>query len=138
VVGVVVSLCKPGDAAACAPLAVGAPVAALRSFLIRTPLNAVPPSPWLGIVGDPDQVGNVHGVRVMAVAPHSPADKGGLKNHPEREKGDLIAAVDGQPVDTPEALAEQLGKHAIGESVKLLIFRGDKFREVTVVLHAAP
>jgi len=151
VVGVLVHACKTdappapaADASAapraapCAAIVVGAPVHALRSFLVRTPLNAVAPSPWLGIVGAPDASGTVRGVRVMAVAPQSPAEKGGLKTHPDRVKADLIAAVDNQPVDSPEALAELIGKHAVGESVKLLVFGTDKFRELTVVLRAAP
>ena len=141
VVGILIHACKPPaspTAAGCAQIVVGAPVPALRNFLVRTPLNAVSPSPWLGIVGAPDASGNVRGVRVMAVAPQSPAEKGGLKTNPDRANADLIAAVDGQPVETPERLAELIGKHAIGEPVKLLVFAGDKFKEVTVVLRAAP
>jgi serine protease Do len=129
-----------GAAVPCTPTVVGAPVAALRHFLVRTPLNAVAPSAWLGIVGAPDSAGNVRGVRVMAVAPQSPAEKGGLKTHSDRNKADLIAAVDGHPVDTPEQLAEAIGKHAIGESVKLLVLGGEgqKYRETSIVLRAAP
>jgi serine protease Do len=146
VVGVLVHACKTdapsadggAQARPCAPIVVGAPVFALRNFLVRTPLNAVAPAPWLGIVGAPDASGNVRGVRVMAIAPQSPAEKGGLKTHTERPKADLIAAVDGQPVESPEALAELISKHAVGEQVKLLVFGGDKFRELTVVLRAAP
>ena len=155
VVGILVHACKDSDgapaapispqkAAACAPVIVGAPVSALRRFLVRTPLNAVQPSAWLGIVGAPDTSGNVRGVRVLAVAPASPAEKGGLKTNTDRGQADLIAAVDGQPVETPEKLAELISKHSIGESVKLLVLgaptsTGDaKYREATVVLRAAP
>ncbi len=138
VVGVVVHACRATDSATCVLTTVGAPVSALRNFLVRTPLNAVPPSPWLGIVGQPDTSGNVRGVRVMAIAPQSPAEKGGLKTNPDRGASDLIAAVDGQPVETPEGLADVIGKHAVGETVKLLVFGGAKFRELTVVLRAAP
>ncbi len=139
VVGVVIHACRATDAATCVPTMVGAPVHALRDFLVRTPLNAVPPAPWLGIVGAPDTSGNVRGVRVVQIAPQSPAEKGGLKtNAADRNGSDLIAAVDGQPVETPEGLAEVIGKHAVGESVKLLVFGSEKFREVIVVLRAAP
>jgi serine protease Do len=138
VVGVVVHACRATETSTCVLTTVGAPVAALRNFLVRTPLNAVAPSPWLGIVGQPDTSGNVRGVRVMDVAPQSPAEKGGLKKNHDRAAADLIAAVDGQPVDTPESLADLIGKHAVGDSVKLLVFGGDKFRELTVVLRAAP
>ncbi len=138
VVGVMVRLCKVQDAATCSPLAVAAPVSSLRQFLAHTPLNAVAPSPWLGIVGAPDTSGNTHGVRVMAVAPQSPAEKGGLKANADKNAADLIVAVDGQPVDTPEKLAEAISKHSIGETVKLLLLTGDKFHEAPVQLRAAP
>ncbi len=138
VLGVMVRVCKTGPARTCTPLIAGAPVAAIREFLSHTPMNAVAPSPWLGIVGEPDAAGNTHGVRVMAVAPQSPADKGGLKANANRGQADLIVAVDGQPVDTPEKLAEFIGKHGIGENVKLLVLSGDKFRELAVILRPAP
>jgi serine protease Do len=131
VVGVIVRACRVAmlDASkasspqiACAPTLIGAPVSALRSFLIHTPTNATAPAPWLGIVGQPDASGSVHGVRVMAVAPQSPAAKGGLKSNADRERSDLIIAVDGAPVDSPEKLADAIAKHAIGDTVKLLVF----------------
>jgi S1-C subfamily serine protease len=47
--------------------------------------------------------------------------------------------VDGEPVDSPQKLAEAIGKHAIGEPLKLLLLGGaGSFREVSVVLRAAP
>jgi serine protease Do len=141
VVGILIHACKAADKdtkTSCAQVIVGAPVYALRNFLVKTPLNAVQPSPWLGIVGAPDTSGNVRGVRVMAVAPQSPAEKGGLKTNADRNRADLIAAVDGQPVETPEGLAELIGKHSVGETVKVLVFGSEKFREVSVVLRASP
>lgn len=138
VVGVMVHVCKTSESGPCSPLTVAAPVAAIRQFLAHTPMNAVAPSPWLGIVGQPDASGNTHGVRVMAVAPQSPAEKSGLKSNTDRSQADLIVAVDGQPVETPERLAELISKHAIGESVKLLVLSGDKFHEQSVTLRPAP
>jgi S1-C subfamily serine protease len=111
----------------------GAPVSAIRSFLAKAPPNAVPPPPWIGIRGEHAQAGAVRGVRVVAVAPSSPAQKAGLK-----ADTDVIVAADGHPIDTPEALAEAIGKHGAGETVKLLVFGDDKFREVVVGLRAAP
>ncbi len=122
----------------CVPLVVAAPVAAIRDFLSHTPPTAVTPTPGLGINGVPDTESNTHGVRVVAVAPDSPAQKGGLKASEDRTQADLIVAVDGQPVDTPEHLAEIIGRHAIGARVKLLLMLGGKFHETTVVLRAAP
>lgn len=138
VVGILVRACKPADAGPCATKMYGAPVSAIRSFLIRTPMNAVAPSPWLGIVGAPDAVGNTRGVRVMAVAPQSPAEKAGLKTHDDRALAHLIVAVDGRPVDSPEGLADLINKHVVGETVKLLVLESEKFKEVSVVLRAPP
>jgi serine protease Do len=133
VAGVMIRACKAADAGPCAPVWVAAPVATLRSFLAKTPANAVQPAPWLGINGVPDASGPSKGVRVVAVAPQSPAEKAGL-----RAGADLIAAVDGQPVDRPEKMAELISKHAVGETVKLLVLSQEKFREVAVVLKSAP
>jgi len=125
-------------AAACAPVVVGAPVATIRSFLTKTPVSpagaaaAAAPAPWLGIRGETASDGQVRGVRVLAVAPKSPAEAAGLKS-----QGDVIAAVDGQSVDSPEKLADAIAKHAPGETVKLLVFGDGRFREVPVVLRAA-
>jgi serine protease Do len=147
VVAVLVRACKGaaaeggdvGGANGCVPVVLGAPVTALRSFLSHAPTAAVvpavpaAPAPWLGIRGEPETDGNVRGVRVTAVAPSSPAEKAGLK-----AASDVIVAVDGKPIDTPEKLAEAIGKHSPGDSVKLLVFGGDKFREPSVALRAAP
>ncbi len=136
VVALVVSACKAADAGPCAPVTVGAPVFALRNFLVHTPPSAIQPPPWLGLGGASAVSGNTKGVRVMAIAPHSPAEAAGLKADPAQ--ADIIVAVDGQPVDSPDALAKQIGTHAVGQTIKLLVFGGDKFREVPVTLKAAP
>ncbi len=147
VVAVLVRACKgatdlgsPGDTPPasnpCEPVVLGAPVTALRSFLSHAPAPApspAAPAPWLGIRGEPEASGSVRGVRVTAVAPSSPAEKAGLK-----PSNDVIVAVDGQPVDSPEKLAEVIGKHTPGDSVKILVYGGDKFRESTVSLRTAP
>lgn len=153
VVGVLVRACKGGvpdeggdkaekaekgkaEAHPCSPITIGAPVTALRGFLMKTPANAIQPAPWLGLGGAPTDSGNVKGVRVMGVAPGSPAEKAGLSV--KAANPDTIVAVDGQPVETPEQLAEVIGKRAIGQTVKLLVFSQGKFREAAVTLRAAP
>jgi serine protease Do len=130
----------PSAAAAppCSPLVVGAPVAAIRNFVAHTPATAITPSPWLGIVGQTETNGT-HGVRVMAVAPDGPAEKGGLHGSDDKTQADLIVAVDAVPIDTQEKLGEIIGRHAIGDKVKLLVLGVDgKFREAVVVLRPAP
>jgi S1-C subfamily serine protease len=128
----------PQAAPPCAPLVVGAPVAAIRNFVAHTPPTAIAPSPWLGIVGATEG-GPTRGVRVMAVAPDGPAEKGGLKGSDDRTQSDLVVAVDAVPIDTQEKLGEIIAKHAIGDKVKLLVLGPDgKFREAVVVLRPAP
>lgn len=149
VLGVLVKACKDTGAAsddskkaaapapACTPITIAAPVYALRSFLISTPATATIPSPWLGLGGAPSDSGNVKGVKVVGVAPGSPAEKAGLKAG-DAAGGDVVVAVDGQSVETPEQLAEVIAKRAIGQTVKFLVFSGGKFRDVPVILRPAP
>ena len=106
---------------------------------MKTPANAVAPSPWLGIVGNADVEGATHGVRVMAVAPGSPAEKGGLKaNAADKSQSHLIVAVDSRPVDSPDALAAAIATHSVGDKVKLMVLEGGKLRELEILLRAAP
>jgi serine protease Do len=137
-VGVLVRACQVKSTAPCAPTTVGAPVSALRSFLIRTPATAVAPSPWLGLRGAPSQAGSIKGVRVLDLAPGSPAEKAGLKASPDPARSDMIVAVDGAPVETPEQIVELVAKKGIGDTTKLLVFDGTKFREAAAVLRASP
>jgi serine protease Do len=118
--------------AACTPVVLGEPVTAIRTFLSKTPVTAVAPAPWMGIRGEAATEGATRGVRLTAVAAQSPADKAGLK------PTDVIVAVDNQPIDGPEKLAEAIGRHAPGDTVKLLVFGDSKFREAPVTLRASP
>jgi serine protease Do len=122
-----------GARAACTPVVLGEPVNAIRSFLSKTPATAVAPAPWLGIRGETETQTSTHGVRLTAVAPQSPAEKAGLKPNT-----DIIVAVDGQPIDSTDRLAEAVGRHAPGDTVKLLVFGEGKFRDASVTLRAAP
>lgn len=128
----------PGSGGKCTPGWVAAPVSWIRSFLVKTPSEAIAPSPWLGIAGEPGASGTTSGVRVLAVAPQSPAEKAGLKGSSDRAKAHLIVAVDGTPVSTPEKLAEAIAQHAVGDAVKVMILDGEKLKEVAVTLKAAP
>jgi serine protease Do len=69
---------------------------------------------------------------VVAVAPSGPAEQAGLK-----PSSDVIVAIDGRPIATPEALAEAISQHAPGDAVKLLVFSAGQFHDLPVVLRAA-
>ncbi|HEY1958795.1 MAG TPA: S1C family serine protease [Polyangiaceae bacterium] len=133
--GIAGHACKnlDGGGPACSDVTVVVPILSIRIFLSRTPASAVAPSAWLGINGVSDSVNGIRGVRVQAVAPHSPAEHSGLHT-----TTDLIVVADGQPLDTPERLAEIVAKHAVGDTLKLSVFSAGRYREVNVTLGAPP
>lgn len=138
---VIVSVCREGSAAGvCAPVWVGVPVSTLRSFLGKTPKDATRPTPWLGLGGAAGE-GDAKGVRALAVAPKSPAEASGLKASSDPQKADLIVAVDGKAVESPEELAQAIAKRGVGDVVVLKVLgpgSQGKPRELKVTLRAAP
>ncbi|WP_129579835.1 MULTISPECIES: S1C family serine protease [Sorangium] len=129
--------CAPNEGKPCTPVAFGAPISAIRGFLRAVPPTAVQPAGWLGIQGVGEAAPVAKGVRVTEVHPGSPADEARLKGG-DRATSDMILAVDGVPVTSPEALADAIRMHAVGEKVPLTLLSGGKYRQVTVVLRAAP
>jgi serine protease Do len=129
--------CAPNEGRPCTPVAFGVPIAAIKGFLRSVPATAVPPSAWLGIQGIGESGGVAKGVRITVVHPESPADEAQLKGG-ERGSSDMILAVDGVPVTSPEALADAIRTHAVGEKVPLTIFSQGKYKQVVVNLRAAP
>ena len=69
---------------------------------------------------------------LLVVAPESPAHKAGLK------VGDLLMAVDGQPVATYADLLERMGESAVGDKLKLKIGRGSEQLDVELVIGERP
>jgi serine protease Do len=129
--------CAPVENHPCTPVAFGAPIASIKSFLRNVPSTAVAPAAWLGIQGVSETGGVAKGVRVISVHPDSPAAEASLKGG-EKGASDVILAVDGTPVTSPEALAEAIRAHGIGEKVPLTVFGQGKYHQVTIVLRAAP
>ena len=66
---------------------------------------------------------------VVAVKPDSPADRGGLR------AGDVITAIDGQPVWEPLRIDQQLLGH-LGEPTKLTVLRNSAQQTITVTPEA--
>lgn len=62
----------------------------------------------------------------------SPAEKAGIK------EGDVITKVDGDNIDEKHSLTSLLGKHQVGDKVKLSITRDGKGQTIQVTLGAAP
>jgi S1-C subfamily serine protease len=79
------------------------------------------------------------GVIIGQVVPGSPADRAGLRGTTQgrpAQLGDVISAVDGEPVDTVDDLYRLLGRHKVGEQARLEIIRAGQSRAVTVTLEA--
>ncbi len=72
------------------------------------------------------------GVQIMAVSPGSPAEIAGLM------AGDVIAAIDNQPVQLAGQIQAILNNKAPGASVLVRIRRNDQMLDITVRLAARP
>ena len=87
-----------------------------------------------------------YGILIERVMPGGAADKAGLHggnqrlyqgNTPVMLGGDLIVAVDGQEVETPQDLSAALNVHRAGDTVTVTIFRGQRRMNFKVVLSDA-
>lgn len=108
--------------------------------------------PWLGVSGTsliPDiakQMGlekNYKGVLVTSVVDNSPAKKSGLRQTQHDESrhggGDVIVAVDGQPIRDMDDLIIYLSLNkGVGDSVTMQVYRDGQLIEITAVLEARP
>ncbi|CAJ0879764.1 serine protease Do [freshwater sediment metagenome] len=72
------------------------------------------------------------GALLADVDPKGPAAEAGLK------RGDVITAVDGQPVDDPEAVGYRLGTKPLGGQASLSVLRGGKKIAAQIRLTSAP
>ena len=94
----------------------------------------------LGIQGqdvDPEaaelyNLGVEAGALVVLVADGSPAERAGL------QRGDIITALDGEPVTSMADLAGQISAHAPGDEVTLTLVRKGEEQTVDVTLGSAP
>lgn len=72
------------------------------------------------------QLGVLSGAIVSQVEPGSPAEQAGV------EVGDVITAVNGEPVETSTALRNAIGLMRLGETVTLTLVRGAETRTIEV------
>ena len=134
VVALVARACPTPGGPSCAPAPYGAPITALKQFLQRVPAEAT----WLGVEAAADEVQGLHGVRIVSVAPTSPAAFAGVRPGPSALEADLVIAVDGTPVASPAALNEAVRARTTGDSVELLLYGLGRYRHVTVKPRPAP
>jgi Do/DeqQ family serine protease len=96
--------------------------------------------PWLGArlqavtpeIVDAMSLKRSGGALVTTVATGGPAARAGLR------AGDLITAVDGQPVDDPNAFEYRFTTKPLGGQAQLGIVRAGKDQAVTIALQTAP
>jgi S1-C subfamily serine protease len=87
-----------------------------------------------------------NGLLIVQVVPGGAADRAGLRGGSERAYlgnipimlgGDLIVAIDGQPVQDQQALSQVMNSHRAGDTVRMTIYRGKKKMDVNVSLGEA-
>ncbi len=84
-----------------------------------------------------------YGILIERALPGGAAERAGLRggtqrmyqgNTPVMLGGDLIVAVDGQDVATPQDLSAMMNRHRSGDTIAVTIFRGKRRMEVKVQL----
>ena len=86
------------------------------------------------------------GLLIVDVVPGSAADRAGLRagteraylgNYPIMIGGDLLVAIEGQPLEDQQDLSHVMQNHRSGDTVTVTIYRGKKRIDVKVVLGEA-
>jgi serine protease Do len=136
VVAIVTRACKRAPGSGCTPVLAGTPVGAVRDFLSKVPASAAIPVASIGVQGAADDAGSARGVRVASA--RGPALSAGLRAGQDARSADVIVALDGVPVTTPEALNLGIEQRAVGDSVDLLVLGAGRYRHVTLIVVAGP
>ena len=102
----------------------------------ETPPEFSAPQAFLGVRFEPVDEGLAQaedlsvseGAIIREVIADSPAAKAGLR------VGDIVAAVDGEPVDAEHTLRDRVAGRDPGETITLAVLRGDEKLEIRVTL----
>jgi S1-C subfamily serine protease len=84
------------------------------------------------------------GALLQTVVPGGPADDAGLRGGRTDTSsgvaagGDVVVAIDGKPVRTPDDVATAIAEHSPGDEVEVEFHRGDERRTVNVKLDERP
>jgi S1-C subfamily serine protease len=100
--------------------------------------------PGLGVSLVPDSMARRWGIRgliIGKVARGSSADRAGLRGARETvtgriELGDIIVAVDGQPVETIDDMMDIMERHKVGDRVTVEVLRNNRRVAIEVTLQA--
>lgn len=111
--------------------------------------------PWLGVQGttlrpriaQANGLAVTRGAYIIDVATDGPARAAGLRGSTGRAMidgltvpvgGDVITAIDGQPIRSMEDLIVYISQRQVGDRVVLTVLRGGKSVEIPVTLAARP
>ena len=100
--------------------------------------------PGLGVQIADEQIAQrlgVSGVLIVDVAPGSAAAKAGIQptrrdNAGRVRLGDIITAIDGKKIESPNDLFLALEKYKVGESVNVTVLRNDRTIQLKIALEA--
>ncbi len=75
----------------------------------------------------------------MGIFPNSGAEKAGLRATQYNEAGDvrlgdIILAVDDQPIESTKALLDVLEQHKVGDTVNVIVLRNKQRQSIKVTL----
>ena len=95
---------------------------------------------WLGVAVQPvavpdalqEKVGQAHGFMVMSAVADGPAAKAGVV------PGDIVVAIDGEPIRRYRKFASRLGPDSIGRTTELSVIRGGAIVSVKATVAARP
>jgi S1-C subfamily serine protease len=126
-IGITTAIYSPSGAYAGIGFAI--PVDTVRRYVPELIQHGRLIQPTLGITIASGEQFDVGGVLVLGVEPQSSAEEAGLRptmrdRYGRIILGDIIAAVNKQPVRTPDDLLTLFEKHKIGEVVTLTVLRG--------------
>jgi S1-C subfamily serine protease len=113
---------------------------------VRRPALGVVTLPISPELADELSLASGSGLLIIRVTPGGAADHAGLHGGTERAYlgnmpimvgGDLIVAMDGQPVQDERDLSQMMNNHRAGDKVKITVYRGKKKIDVDVALGEA-
>jgi S1-C subfamily serine protease len=80
------------------------------------------PRPWLGLYTVPSQ----EGVVVAGTSPAGPANQAGF------QRGDVIARINGEKVESQEEFYRKLWQAQVGQEISVVVLRESRFHVITV------
>jgi S1-C subfamily serine protease len=87
---------------------------------------------------------NLEGIYVNTITKNSPADKAGIHGsttdqYGSKHLGDIVLAVDGHNITTPDDLINYIGQHkSVGDSLTLTVYRNGHAIDLKATLTARP